>query len=128
MIAFLVGFVSFLLAGFGLGGGVLLIPLITFLFSFEQSQAKYIALIGYLPAAIGVIISCVIQKNAEFKKILPLIPFGLAGAICGAYISLSIDTGLLRKIYSAFLIVVGGYMCFNTIQSNKKTHQRGHFD
>lgn len=121
MIAFLVGFISFLLAGFGLGGGVLLIPLITMLFSLDQSQAKYVALIGYLPAAFGVVLSCIIQKNGEFRKILPLIPFGIAGAICGAYVSLNIDTAILRKIYSVFLVFVGGYMCISTVRIARKT-------
>ena len=47
--------------------------------------------------------------------------FGIAGAICGAYVSLNIDTAILRKIYSVFLVFVGGYMCISTVRIARKT-------
>ncbi len=124
MIAFLVGFVSFLLAGFGLGGGVLLIPLITFIFPLDQADAKYIALIAYLPAAIGVIISCILEKKTEFAKIVSIIPIGILGSVSGTVISNNIETAFLKKIYSLFLICVGIYMSLNTIFFIKKRQKR----
>ena len=128
MIAFFVGFVSFLFAAIGLGGGFLLIPLITSFFGIDQMQAQYVSLLVYIPAAVGVIVLCIKKKNAEFRKIIPLIPIGMAGAICGGFIALNMNTILLKKIYSIFLIIVGAIMCIKILVLNQIASKKGDFN
>lgn len=107
MILFFIGFLSFLLAGFGLGGGVLLIPALTVFFDFNQRTGQYFALISYIPAAIGVILSNFKNNKQEFYKIIKLIPVGIIGSLSGAWIAMTINIDVLRKIYGLFLIYFG---------------------
>ncbi len=126
MIAFIVGFLSFILAGFGLGGGVLFVPLMSLFYGIDQSDAQYIALVAYIPAAFSIIISSIKQNAKAYKKILLIIPWGIVGAILGAIVAIKIDVQILRKLYSAFSILVGIYMCFSVF-AKKKSSFNGFF-
>lgn len=123
MIEFFIGLSAYILAGFGLGGGVLLIPMLTSFLNFEQGQAQYIALVSYVPAAISIVYSSVKHKLSCYKKMSLLIPSGLLGAIVGALFAQEINVFYLKKIYCIFMIIVGVYMfqgaCFN--KRNKKS-------
>ncbi len=119
MIEFLIGLCSYILAGMGLGGGILLIPLLTEVLNVNQLNAQYISLIAYIPA--GIILIILSKNNKLFYKILPLIPLGLFGAIAGAYVSQKVDIEFLRKIYGAFLVVFGISLCIKTLSKDKKT-------
>lgn len=123
MILFFVSIVAFLLAGFGLGGGVLLIPVLTTFFDFSQIDAQYIALISYIPAAIGVIVNNFNKTKKHAEKIIKLIPLGILGSFVGGYIISIISVEFLKKLYGIFLILYGSYMIFNVMFSkfNKKT-------
>lgn len=124
MILFFVGFFAFLLAGFGLGGGVLLIPALTVLFDFNQRSGQYFALISYIPAALGVILFNFKNNKREFYKVLKLIPVGIVGSLIGAWIAITINIEILRKIYGVFLIAFGAYMIFNAVFSIKIAKNR----
>ena len=118
MILFFVSFFAFLLAGFGLGGGVLLIPVLTNFFSFKQVDAQYIALIAYVPAGIGVICYNFKKIKKHSTKILKYIPLGIVGSLVGAYLITVFSANVFKKIYGFFLIVYGIYMIFTVIRAN----------
>ncbi len=120
MIAFFIGFFSFLLAGLGLGGGALLIPCLTLVFHMEQSDAQYVGLVAYIPAALGTIFYGLKTKLLNAKKTTELVPAGLVGAAAGALLSRGAENDLLKKIYGAFLIFFGIYMIFSVIWKQKK--------
>ncbi len=120
MIAFLIGLFSFLLAGLGLGGGALLIPCLTAFFHMAQSDAQYVGLIAYLPAALGAMIYGLKNKMIRAKETVSLVPAGLLGAAAGALFSRNADNAFLKKIYGIFLIFFGIYMIFSAVRSKKK--------
>lgn len=126
MIFVLVGFTAFLLAGFGLGGGVLLIPVLVNLFDFDPQVARYFALVAYLPASIGVIIYNFKNNKSKFAKIIRLIPFGVVGSLLGSVIYLILNVKLFKKIYGLFLIIFGLNMLIKVF-SNKKTGKMGSY-
>lgn len=119
MMAFFIGLFSFLLAGLGLGGGALLIPCLTGFFKMEQSDAQYVGLIAYLPAAAGAMIYGLKNKMLEAEKTAALVPAGLIGAAAGALFGRSADNLLLKKIYGVFLIFFGVTMIFSAIKRSK---------
>lgn len=123
MILFFVSCLAFLLAGFGLGGGVLLIPLLTAFFDFSQIDAQYATLVAYITAAIGVIVNNFNKTKIHAEKIIKLIPLGILGSFVGGYIISIISINFLKKLYGIFLILYGGYMIFNVVflNFNKKT-------
>ncbi len=119
MILFFVSSIAFLLAGFGLGGGVLLIPVLTSFFEFNQIDAQYTAILAYIPASIAVIIFNFKANKGNAKNVLKLIPYGILGAIAGSYLISVIPVDLLKKFYGCFLILYGAHMIFGVIIQNK---------
>ena len=120
MIEFLIGLCSYILAGMGLGGGVILIPLLIEVLDINQLNAQYISLVAYIPT--GIILVFLLKDFKLKNKILPLIPLGIAGAIIGAYVSQKIDTNILRKIYGAFMIAFGINLTIKTLFYSKNTN------
>ncbi len=119
MLAFVISAISYILAGLGLGGGVLLIPSLVSFFEVSQIDAGYISLLAYIPA--GILI-CILSKNTfTFYKIIKLIPFGIIGSILGSIIAQQIDVSILKDIYAVFMIVFGVYLFIkNSSIFNKK--------
>jgi len=121
----LIGFLSFFLAGIGLGGGVLLIPILTHFCNVEQADAQRICLLAYLPSAIGVLAIGYRKKEEYIIKISKLIPLGICGSLLGALISVAVDQWLLRKMYGIFMVAFGVYMIFsalNRLKTEKSKH------
>ncbi len=126
MIFALIGLLAFLLAGFGLGGGVLLIPVLINFFDFDPQVARYFALVAYLPASLGVIIYNFKNNKGEFLKIIKLIPLGVLGTLLGSLICSILNVDLFKKIYGLFLVVFGINMLISVI-SDKKTKKTGRY-
>lgn len=98
------GFVTGLLNGlFGSGGGMAAVPLME-LSGIEpkKSHATSVAVIAVLSliSAIGYFIGGAV----DFGLVLPLIPWGLVGALFGSVLLRNIDNSLLRRIFGALLI------------------------
>jgi uncharacterized membrane protein YfcA len=113
MMIFACSLVAFLLAGFGLGGGVLFIPFAMVLLDVSHIQARYLALIGYIPAALGVIFMSKNSINSAYK-IIRYVPIAVVGTVIGTYVSSVVSVKLLRIAYGIFLILFGCNMVFST--------------
>ena len=103
MIAVILGF----LAGMGVGGGSLLLLWLTQVILMEQTQARILNLLFYLPAAI---ISSFfrIKRNAIDKTVvIPGIISGCLSAAAISIISQFIDVELAKKLLGVLLIAVG---------------------
>ena len=102
-IAALLGF----LAGMGVGGGSLLLLWLTQVTMLEQSQARIINLLFFLPAAA---ISTLFRKKHNKIEKRPAIVAAIAGcsaAVIFCFISKTIDVTLLRKMLGVLLIMTG---------------------
>ncbi len=109
---FVFGFFAYLLAGLGLGGGALLIPCLTEITKIEQTDARYISLLCYIPAAASVTL---FNKGKTDVSLVKLIPAALMGACAGAFLG---GSGIrLKKLYSLFLIAFGIYMLVNALKN-----------
>ena len=122
MIPFFIGLVSYILAGMGLGGGVILIPLLTGILKTDRIQAQYISLLAYIP--MGLILLFSSRKNNLNYKIVSLVPFGILGAISGAICAKLINEEILKKFYGVFLIVFGLNLCLNFILKRLKNKKK----
>ncbi len=109
-----------MLAGLGLGGGVILIPATVFFLKISPQEAKYLSLVAYIPSAVAMIVSGIQNKNIEFDKIKNLIPIAVSGAIAGGFVSRFIKNDFFNLIYSVFLILFGIYMLIKSIKNMRK--------
>ncbi len=101
----LAGLVFGLIGSMGLGGGVILIPILTLLFSLPQHAAQAANLITYLPMSAFALYLHGKNGQLRLKRILWMLPFGLLGGALGAYLAAITEADFLRKIFGGFLIL-----------------------
>lgn len=107
IIACAVGFGTGIVSAFGIGGGTLLLLVMTLFLGVEGPVARCINLLYFLPTALGSLYYH--RKNGYLDKtaIRAAIPVGVALAVAGAVIAAYIDTGLLRKAFGLYLLWAG---------------------
>lgn len=107
LIALLAGAAAGVLSGFGVGGGTLLLLYLTAFAGVEQHLAQGINLVYFLPAAAAALPSHIKNGYVDRSAALPAILAGLAAAGLCAWVASGLDTGLLRRCFGGFLLVVG---------------------
>lgn len=111
---FLVACVSGVASGmFGIGGGVLLVPLLVLFFAFEQHRAQGTSLIALIPPT-GVLALVAYSREGyvSWKTGLLLIPGVFLGGIVGGKIAKWISSRLMRQIFAGILFVLGALQAF----------------
>ena len=108
----LAGTVTGVLSGFGVVGGTLLLVYMTVFAGLDQHLAQGINLLYFLPA--GLMALPAHWKNGYIKKpvLLPAIGAGLVLAALAAWVATTLDVGILRKCFGAFLLVIGAMELF----------------
>ncbi len=107
LISVITGTVLGFLSGLGIGGGSLLILWLTLVMHIEQSVARNINLLFFVPSAL---IACLFrwkQGVLDWKRIVPALVSGMAGAGLFTWLSSYIDTALLRKPFGVLLLLTG---------------------
>lgn len=110
----IIGLLSGILGGMGIGGGTILIPALIFFTSISQHQAQGINLIIFIPTSIVAIIIHFKNKSLNTHIILPIVLSGIIGSITGSVIAIEISPNSLRKIFGIFMLLVGLYQFFYT--------------
>lgn len=120
MIETLIGLISGIVSGTGMGGGTILIFLLTFLLGIEQHIAQATNLIFFIPTSIVAIIVNIKNKNIDIKLAILVSIFGVLGAILGANISIHTDVNLLKKFFGIFLAVIAIHEIYSIVKQYKK--------
>jgi uncharacterized membrane protein YfcA len=119
MILFIIGLVSGIVSGMGIGGGTILIPALVIFIKPEQHVAQSINLLFFVPTAITALVIHIRNKSIDFKTSLPIMIFGLVGAYMGARLALSVSGLTLKKVFGVFLLIVGCYEMFRKADKRK---------
>lgn len=117
----LIGIFSGIFSGIGVGGGTILIFLLTTFIGLEQHIAQATNLIYFIPTAISAIIVNYKNKNIEIKLALLTSIAGIIGAIIGAKISVNTDVEKLKKLFGIFLTVIAIHEIY-TLYKEYKIH------
>ena len=120
----LIGVISGIFSGIGMGGGTVLIVLLTIFVGLEQHIAQATNLIYFVPTAISAIIVNYREKNIDTKLAKNFIFFGIIGAVIGAIISINTDVQKLRKFYGIFLVIIAGHEIYALIKQYKLYRNR----
>lgn len=99
-----VGLLGGILGGMGMGGGTILIPLLTIFMSVNQHGAQTINLVAFIPMAIVVIILHIKNKLIEKKGLFLIILPAVVLAVLGSILSQKLDGKILEKLFGAFLL------------------------
>lgn len=101
------GIIGGILGGMGMGGGTLLIPLLTLILNIQQQVAQGINLLAFLPMSIIALIIHSKNKLVKYKIGLPIIIAGVLSSIGGAFLATKINSGSLSIYFGIFLIILG---------------------
>jgi uncharacterized membrane protein YfcA len=107
-----IGIAGGILSGLmGVGGGIILIPLMTFFLHMGQKQAQ--------GASLGIIMFSIVSMLVYYKngyvdlKVVALIGIGfILGSLLGSNIAIVIPAGILRKCFAILMIIVACRMLF----------------
>ncbi len=110
----LLGLAAGILSGLvGIGGGILIVPALVFLFGFSQQQAQGTTLALLVPP-IGILAAWTYYKHGLVDiKVAGIIAAGfIIGSYLGARYATGITNDMLGKIFGVFLVLVGLKMIF----------------
>ena len=114
----LIGLIAGLAAGvFGIGGGILMVPLMILLLSLPQQSASAISLVVILlPVGLPAILQYwnAGKLQPEHLKIAAILAVGVVvGSYFGAKLSLQLPEMVLRKLFAVLLVAVALKMWFS---------------
>ena len=127
LVEVLSGVLSGIVSALGMGGGTILIIILSIFMGMYQHEAQAINMIFFIPVSITAIIINIKNKNIVWNIAKTIIPFGIIGAVIGSFISINMDTHLLRKIFGFFLLIITIYEIFtlwNMHKNNIKRHNK----
>ena len=102
-----IGSAAGVLAGmFGVGGGVLFVPTLTFVFGLGQVEAEGTSLLAMIPVALMGTYGNWRRGLINPRKVVAIGLFAAVGAVIGAAFAHQIPEQLLRKCFGAFLFIV----------------------
>lgn len=99
-------FASGTITGMGLGGGMILIPILIML-DIPQKEAQVINLMCYIP--ISLIISLINAKKEFVNRnlFLNLLIYAVIGGIIGALLAINLKVGILKSALGIIMIIIG---------------------
>jgi uncharacterized membrane protein YfcA len=93
---------------FGVGGGVLLVPLLVLLHHYSQHRAQGTSLVALVPpTGLLAFITYYRAHEVDVRTGLLIIPGVLIGGILGGRLAVRLSAGLLRRVFACILFVLG---------------------
>jgi len=95
---------------FGIGGGILLVPLLGLLFGFSQQRAQGTSLVALIPPT-GVLALMAYAKEGfvSWRTGLLLIPGVFLGGIAGRILAKKINPRRMRQVFAGILVLLGAW-------------------
>jgi uncharacterized membrane protein YfcA len=95
---------------FGVGGGVLLVPLLGLLFAFSQHRAQGTSLVALIfPTGVLALMAYSKQGFVSWKTGWLLIPGIFLGGIAGGILAKNIEPRRMRQVFAVILVLLGAW-------------------
>lgn len=99
---------------FGIGGGVLLVPLLGLLFSFSQHRAQGTSLVALIPpTGLLALLAYSRQGYVSWRTGLLLIPGVFVGGIVGGRLARRLQPRRMRQIFAGILFALGSWQALS---------------
>ncbi len=103
----LVGFLTGIISGFGVGGGSLLVLYLTVFGGVDQYTAGGINLLYFTGCAPAALVSHIRNKRIVWRAVLPCLLTGVPLSVLAALVSGTLDVTLLHKAFGVVLLYIG---------------------
>lgn len=118
-----VGILSGVLGGMGMGGGTLLIPLLTIFFNFNQRVAQGVNLVAFSIMALIIIFIHIKNKLIDVKLAIKFGLIALVFSCLGAFVANIINARWLKILFGVLLVCVA---IFETVCEIRKLSKKNY--
>jgi uncharacterized membrane protein YfcA len=114
LILLAVGLAAGFLSGMvGIGGGIIIVPVLVYFLGFTQHQAQGTTLFMFLlPIGILGVMNYHKQGYVDYKTALIICSTFVFGSYFGSKLSISLDQKTVKQIFGAIIILLGAKMLF----------------
>lgn len=107
------GIAAGVLGGMGMGGGTILIPLLTIFFNVGQKEAQAINLVAFIPMAIVSLAIHIKSKRVKKEGLLWIIVPAVLTSVGGGFAAQAVNGEVLKRIFGGFLLLLSVVQFFS---------------
>ena len=107
------GIAAGVLGGMGMGGGTILIPLLTIFFNVGQKEAQAINLVAFIPMAIVSLAIHIKNKRVKKEGLLWIIIPAVLTSVGGGFAAQAVNGEVLKRIFGGFLLLLSVVQFFS---------------
>lgn len=111
----LAGAAGGIIAGMGMGGGTLTIPILTLALDVEQKTAQSVNLIAFVVMSAPVLAIHVKNRLVDFPSLLKTAPLALVGSAVCAWFAPDVPAEILSRCFGGFLIALGTWQAIKAV-------------
>ena len=112
LLPFLCGLGASIISAWGVGGGTLLLLVMTLFLNVDQRTAQGINLLFFLPTAISALICHAKSGYLDKPTLKSAVPIAVVAALLGAWVATNLDVEILRKPFGVYPRTVKAPMGF----------------
>ena len=118
-----VGIIGGVIGGMGMGGGTLLIPLLTTFCMFDQHTAQAVNLIAFIPMSLFSLMIHAKNKLLRPKYLLSVALPAVALSVVSSFLAMRLEGEFLSVCFGWFLILLGIFQLFTALRKPKKNKE-----
>lgn len=107
LLPFLCGLGASVISAWGVGGGTLLLLVMTLFLDVDQRTAQGVNLLFFLPTAISALVCHAKNGYLDKPTLKNAVPAAVAAAALGAWVATAVDVELLRRPFGVYLLASG---------------------
>ena len=107
------GIAAGVLGGMGMGGGTILIPLLTIFFNVGQKEAQAINLVAFIPMAMVSLAIHIKNKRVKKEGLLWIIVPAVLTSVGGGFAAQAVNGEVLKRIFGGFLLLLSVVQFFS---------------
>ena len=107
LLPFLCGLGASVISAWGVGGGTLLLLVMTLFLDVDQRTAQGINLLFFLPTALSALLCHARSGYLDKPTLKTAIPWAVAAALIGAWVATNLDVEVLRRPFGIYLLLSG---------------------
>ena len=107
ILPFLCGLGASIVSAWGVGGGTLLLLVMTLFLGVDQRAAQGMNLLFFLPTAASALVCHARGGYLDKPTLKAAVPVAVAAALVGAWVSNAVDVEVLRKPFGVYLLLSG---------------------
>ena len=107
VLPFLCGLGAAVISAWGVGGGTLLLLVMTLFLGVDQRTAQGINLLFFLPTALSALLCHRKNSCLDTPTLRAAVPIAVPAALLGAWIATAVDVEILQRPFGIYLLLSG---------------------